>query len=91
VASGLALDAVGATVGIRKNLEKSCSNDGQLFSLKNLQKRGSESMKVWTFLVELKNGDVFSRGEWGRTAESAGKAIRSAYGENLEKLEVVLE
>jgi len=48
-------------------------------------------MKVWTFLVELKNGDVFSRGEWGRTAESAGKAIRSAYGENLEKLEVVLE
>lgn len=47
-------------------------------------------MKVWTFVVELKNGDIFSRGEWGRTAESASKAIRSAYGENLEKLEVVL-
>ncbi len=43
-------------------------------------------MKIWTFMVELKNGEVFRRGEWGRTAKSASKAIFSAYGENLEKL-----
>ena len=46
-------------------------------------------MRVHTFLVELKNGAVFRRGEWGRTEESAKKAIRSAYGENLKSLVVL--
>ena len=51
--------------------------------------KGVLNMKIHTFLVELVNGDVFRRGEWGKTAKSASKAIRSAYGENLKSLVVL--
>lgn len=51
---------------------------------------GSDSMKIHTFIVELKSGEVFRRGEWGKTVASASKAIRSAYGENLQNLFVLI-
>lgn len=47
-------------------------------------------MKIHTFIVELKNGEVFRRGEWGKTAESAARAIFSAYGDNLKSLIAVM-
>lgn len=46
-------------------------------------------MKIWAFMVELANGETFRRGEWGKTAKSASKAIYSAYGENLKSLAVL--
>lgn len=46
-------------------------------------------MKIHTFMVELVNGEVFRRGEWGKTPKSAAKAIVSAYGENLKSLVVL--
>ena len=57
----------------------------EVIQRKELQK-GGEKMRVHTFLVELKNGEIFRRGEWGKTIASASKAIRSAYGENLKSL-----
>lgn len=47
-------------------------------------------MKIHTFIVELKSGEIFRRGEWGKTVASASKAIRSAYGENLQNLFVLI-
>ena len=58
--------------------------------MKIYRKEVQISMKIHTFLVELKNGEVFRRGEWGRTVKSASKAIVSAYGENLKSLFVLV-
>lgn len=40
-------------------------------------------MRVHAFLVLLKNGDRFTRGEWGRAPKSAAREIKSCYGEKL--------
>lgn len=42
-------------------------------------------MSVHTFIVTLHNGDVFTRGEWGRNEKDALHIIEDAYGENLKK------
>jgi len=43
-------------------------------------------MTIHTILVTLKNGDVFTRTEWGRTRKSAERTIRGIYGDNIVAL-----
>ena len=43
-------------------------------------------MRIHAFLVKLRNGDIFTRGEWGRTPKSAAREIKSCYGDNLAGL-----
>lgn len=43
-------------------------------------------MKVHTFLVHLKNGEVFSRSEWGKTRKSAARTLYGIYGDNIVAL-----
>ena len=43
-------------------------------------------MKIYTILVSLKNGEVFTRTEWGRTREAAKRTLRGVYGENILSL-----
>ena len=43
-------------------------------------------MRTHSFKVLLKNGELFTRGEWGRTARSAARAIFSCYGENIARV-----
>lgn len=40
-------------------------------------------MKMHTFKIWLKNGEHFSRTEWGRTRKSAAREIWSCYGDNI--------
>ena len=40
-------------------------------------------MKIHTIIVKLRNGDVFTRCEWGRTREQAKNTLRGIYGENI--------
>ena len=43
-------------------------------------------MKIHTIIVHLKNGEVFTRTEWGRTRKSAERTIRGIYGDNIVAL-----
>ena len=40
-------------------------------------------MKIHVFKILLKNGEHFTRAEWGRTRKSAARAIWSCYGDNI--------
>lgn len=40
-------------------------------------------MKVHVFKVILKNGEKFTRAEWGRTRKSAAREIWSCYGDKI--------
>lgn len=43
-------------------------------------------MRTFTFEILLKNGDLFRRGEWGKTRKSAEKTIRGVYQGKIERL-----
>ena len=43
-------------------------------------------MKIHTIIVKLKNGEVFTRTEWGRTRAAAMRTLRGVYGENVLSL-----
>ena len=43
-------------------------------------------MKIHTFKIWLKNGEHFTRTEWGRTRNSAARTIRGIYGDNIVAL-----
>lgn len=40
-------------------------------------------MKIHVFKILLKNGEKFTRAEWGRTRNSAARTIRGIYGDNI--------
>lgn len=42
-------------------------------------------MSVHTFVVELNNGEIFTRAEWGRSEAEARATLWDCYGENLKK------
>lgn len=44
-------------------------------------------MKIHTFKIQLANGEVFSRTEWGKTRKSALRTLWGIYGrENMTVL-----
>ena len=43
-------------------------------------------MKIHVFKIRLKNGEHFTRAEWGRTRESAARTIWGIYGDNIVAL-----
>lgn len=42
-------------------------------------------MSVYTFNVTLKNGETFTRAEWGKNEKDAQYTLWDMYGENLER------
>ena len=43
-------------------------------------------MSIHTILVTLKNGEKFTRTEWGRTRKAAMRTLRGIYGDNIVAL-----
>lgn len=43
-------------------------------------------MKIHVFKVLLKNGEAFTRAEWGRTRKSAARTLFGIYGDNIVAL-----
>jgi len=43
-------------------------------------------MSIHTIYVTLKNGEKFTRTEWGRTRKAAMRTLRGIYGDNIVAL-----
>lgn len=43
-------------------------------------------MKIHVFNILLKNGEKFTRAEWGRTRKSAARTLYGIYGDNIVAL-----